>query len=243
MFLENLVLDAHDPHLVGRFWAEALDGTVITDEPDQLEVRLTYPGDFYLDLAFGPPVDEPVDPQPRLHFDLYGGPEQAKIVERMLSLGARHLDVGQHNNGGVPWVVLADPEGNPFCVMEDRPAYVNTGPIAAIPIDSADPIRDAEFWAWLTGWVPYEGVGPATLRHPSGHGPLLEFCDELAPARTKNRLHLDVRQESDDPDIDTITRRIEARGGRLFEHDWGPQPWTIFDDPSGNVFCVLPRSE
>ncbi|MDN5725961.1 MAG: VOC family protein [Propionibacteriales bacterium] len=241
MFLENVNLDANDPALLGRFWSEALGGTIITDEPDLMEVRLVHADGPDLDLCFGL-VPEPVTPQPRLHFDLHGGPRQAEVVERMLRLGATHLDIGQHEGDGVPWVVLADPEGNPFCVMEDRAEYADTGPIAAIPIDSADPIRDAEFWAWLSGWIPYEGKAPASLRHPSEHGPLVEFCDELSPQHGKNRMHLDVRHESDDPDIETITRRIEARGGHPFEHDWGPQPWTVFTDPSGNLFCVLPPS-
>ena len=55
------------------------------------------------------------------------------MVERLLGLGARHLDIGQ---GEVPWVVLGDVEGNPFCVMEPRPAYVDTGPVAALPLDT-----------------------------------------------------------------------------------------------------------
>eukprot|EP01031_Cornospumella_fuschlensis_P008525 gene8525-10501_t len=92
--------------------------------------------------------------------DLLGGPHQAEVVERLLGLGAHHLDIGHLDTGqgDVPWVVLVDPEGNPFCVMEDRAAYDGTGPIAALPLHSADPDRDADFWAWLTGWTHVPGV-------------------------------------------------------------------------------------
>ena len=124
-----------------------------------------------LDLCFQR-VPEPPSAPPRLHLDLVGGGRQTQEVERLLGLGARHLDIGQ---GDVPWVVLADPEGNPCCVMEERAAYVGTPPLAAIPLDSADPDRDAEFWSWLTGWTYVAGVAPRSLRHPSLRGPLLEL--------------------------------------------------------------------
>ena len=173
----------------------------------------------------------------RLHLDLFGGAQRDQRVERLIGLGARHLDIGQ---GDVPWVVLADPEGNPCCVMEDRQAYADTGPIAALPLDSADPDRDAEFWSWLTGWVDVPGVAPRTLRHRSLRGPLLEMCPELAPkGAAKNRLHLDVRLEpADDPD--QVVTGITERGGRELDLGWGELPWRVCGDPSGNEVCVLP---
>jgi hypothetical protein len=153
-------------------------------------------------------------------------------------LGARKLDIGQ---GDVPWVVLADPEGNPCCVMEDRAAYDHTGPLAALPLDSADPDRDAAFWSWLTGWTDAVGVAPRSLRHPSLRGPLLELCPEPAPkGTTKNRLHLDVRLEAGD-DPDEVAASIAERGGGKLHHpEWGELPWRSYTDPSGNEFCVLP---
>ena len=58
--------------------------------------------------------------------------------------------------------------------MEERAAYVDTGPIAALPLDSADPDRDAEFWSWLTGWTDVPGVAPVAPP-PVAAGPLLEL--------------------------------------------------------------------
>ena len=140
----------------------------------------------------------------------------------------------------MPWVVLADPEGNPCCVMEDRAAYADTGPLAALPLDSADPDTDAEFWSWLTGWVEVTGVAPRSLRHPSLRGPLLELCPEVAPkGATKNRLHLDVRLDAGD-DPDAVAVGIAERGGRELHPSWGELPWRLYADPSGNEFCVLP---
>ena len=236
MYLENLVMDAAEPQRLGRFWEAVVGSEQLTDEPDGYETRLTVEGGPVLDLCFQR-VPEPAVERPRLHLDLSGGARQAEEVDRLLGLGARHLDIGQ---GDVPWVVLADPEGNPFCVMEERAAYAGSGPIAALPLHSADPDRDAEFWSWLTGWAEVAGVAPRSLRHPSLLGPLLELCHEPAPkGAAKNRLHLDLRLETGD-DPDGVAAGIEERGGQEFHPDWGDLPWRTFTDPSGNEFCVLP---
>lgn len=238
MYLENLVFDAVDPQRLGRFWETALGCERLSEGPEGLETRLTIDGGPVLDLCFQRVPEPPAEPL-RLHLDLLGGRHQSDEVERLLGLGAHHLDIGQRD---VPWVVLADPEGNPFCVMEERAAYVDTGPIAALPLDSSAPERDAAFWSWLTGWVDADGVAPRTLRHPSLRGPLLELCPEQTPkGAAKNRLHLDVRLEPGE-DADEVAATIGARGGRELHPGWGELPWRVFADPSGNEFCVLPAT-
>jgi hypothetical protein len=239
MYLENLVFDAVDPARLGRFWEAAVGGERLTDTPEGFETRLTAEGGPVLDLCFQPVPEPPSEPQ-RFHLDLQGGARQAEVVERLRGLGAEHVDIGQ---GDVPWVVLGDVEGNPFCVMEERPEYDGTGPIAALPLDSADPERDAAFWGWLTGWTRVEGAGLVSLQHPSRQGPLLELCPEVAPKgsldKAKNRLHLDLRLESGD-DPDAVAAGIAERGGRELHPDWGDLPWRHYADPSGNELCVLP---
>ena len=236
MYLENLVMDAVDPQRLGRFWEAVLGSERLTDELDAYETRLVGEGGPVLDLCLQRVPQPPSEPL-RLHLDLLGGTRQAEVVERLIGLGARHLDIGQ---GDVPWVVLGDPEGNPFCVMEERAAYAGTGPVAALPLDSADPDRDADFWSWLTGWTDVAGIAPRSLRHPSLLGPLLELCPEPSPkGATKNRLHLDVRLETGE-DPDDVAASIAARGGRELHPGWGELPWRLYADPSGNDFCVLP---
>ncbi|CAB4734663.1 MAG: VOC family protein [Actinobacteria bacterium] len=237
MQLENVVLDAIDPQRLGRFWQSALGCEQLTDAPGIFETRLDIDG-LLLDLCFVE-VPDPSTQAPRLHLDLASGDDQQQTVQRLLALGATPLDVGQ---GDVPWVVLADPEGNPCCVMEERAAYAGTGPIAALPLSSADPDRDADFWRWLTGWTEVDGVAPRSLRHPSLRGPLLELCPEAAPKTpSKNRLHLDVRLEAGE-DADEVGARIVERGGRALPAQWGDFPWRSYTDPSGNELCVLPVS-
>ena len=237
MHLENLVVDAVEPQQLGRFWEAALGCERLTDEPDVFETRLTVEGGPVLDLCFQR-VAAPPSGRSRLHADVAGGRRQAEVVDRLLALGARHLDIGQ---GDVPWVVLADPEGNACCVLEDRASYAGAGPLAALPLDSADPDRDAAFWSWLTGWADTDGDAPRSLRHPSGLGPLLELL--LEPGRKdteKNRLHLDVRLDAGD-DPDDVATGIVERGGREVQHpEWGELPWRCYEDPSGNEVCVLP---
>ncbi|MGF1661400.1 MAG: VOC family protein [Kineosporiaceae bacterium] len=236
MRLENIAWDARDPQRLGRFWSAALDASPLSDGPDLVEARMPLADGAFLDLCFQR-VPDPSRAPARLHLDLRGGADQAAVVERLLALGARHADIGQ---GAVPWVVLADPEGNAFCVMEERAVYRDTGPIAALPLDSADLARDAEFWAAVTGWVPWDGMTwAATLRHPSGTGPLLELCPEREPRRGKNRLHLDVRR---DPGSGDPTDQLLALGARRLSAP-GEFPWIVFADPSGNELCVLPPVE
>lgn len=231
--LENIVWDTRDPRRLGSFWAAALGAEPMIDRPDHYEARLSFGDGFFLDLCFQPVAV--LSPSPaRLHLDLAGGDRQHEVVDRLLGLGAEHADVGQ---GDVPWVVLADPEGNAFCVMEHRDVYAGAEPIAALPLDSSAPERDAAFWAELTGWVPVDGLAPATLRHPSTTGPLLEFCDEPEPKQGKNRIHLDVRLEGLEGGEPADPVELGAR--RL---DQGDLPWRVYTDPSGNEFCVLPAA-
>ncbi len=236
MALENLVMAARDPLTAGMFWEAALGLTPGYVAADGYEGRLDLGEGLFLDVCFEPTTQPPA-PGPRLHPDLLGGARQAEVVERLLGLGARRVDIGQ---GDVPWVVLADPEGNPFCVMEARDAYRDTGPIAALPLDSADPDRDGALYAALTGWVPCGGYAPVSLRHPRGRGPLLELCPEPARKTGQNRLHLDVRPEPGGPSQGDLVELALSMGATLAHDDWAHgHPWVVLRDTSGNEFCVL----
>ena len=112
--LESLTIDAADPGKLARFWAAVFG--VGPGEPDE-------DGDVEFELAPGLPVLFLTDTTPkttknRLHLDLRPDDRDAE-VERILALGASHADIGQ---GDESWVVLADPEGNEFCVLASRTA-------------------------------------------------------------------------------------------------------------------------
>lgn len=235
MYLENVVIDSVQPRTLGRFWETALGSQRLTDTEELFETRLSVSEGRHLDVCF-PRVPASPCEDLRLHLDLSGTPEQRRIVERLRSLGAVGLDIGQ---GDVDWVVLADPEGNPFCVLTELTDHTSAGPIAAIPIDSSNPIRDAEFWAWLTGWESVPGEAAELLRHPSGHGLTLEFWAEHRPKpKAKNRIHLDIRLETGDG-LEAVLDEVTRREGHELNPGWGPLPWSVCSDPSGNEFCLL----
>ena len=110
---EQLIVDAKDPAALGRWWANALGWVVADDDPDEFEIRAApeqLPGLLFV------PVPEPKTIKNRLHLDFRPADRDAE-VERLLALGATRADVGQ---GDESWVVLADPEGNEFCVLSSR---------------------------------------------------------------------------------------------------------------------------
>jgi predicted enzyme related to lactoylglutathione lyase len=110
---EQTVVDARDPVALGRWWAEALGWIVFNGDPDEFEIRAT--PDRTPGLLFAL-VREPKVVKNRLHLDFRPDDRDAE-VERLLGVGATHIDVGQ---GEQSWVVLADPEGNEFCVLNSR---------------------------------------------------------------------------------------------------------------------------
>ncbi|WP_326574002.1 VOC family protein [Streptomyces sp. NBC_00481] len=111
---EQLLVDSADPVALGRWWAEALGWVVVDDSPEEYEIRPA--ADRLPGILFGL-VPEAKSIKNRLHLDFRPDDQEAEVT-RLLALGARHADVGQ--TGGEPWVVLADPEGNEFCVLAPR---------------------------------------------------------------------------------------------------------------------------
>ena len=117
----EIVIDCHDPKPLAEFWCAVLDYRVIADEGNEVEIaaRDLTPEDIR--AAPIPPsllfirVPESKTVKNRLHIDV--SPidcSRDEEVERLIGLGARHVDIGQ---GEHSWVVLADPEGNEFCVL------------------------------------------------------------------------------------------------------------------------------
>lgn len=107
---EQVVVDARDPGALGRWWVDALGWVIVHDAEDEFEIRPA--PDVVPGLLFVA-VRDPKTVKNRLHVDLRPGDQDAE-VERLLGIGARRVDVGQAD---VSWVVLADPEGNEFCVL------------------------------------------------------------------------------------------------------------------------------
>jgi hypothetical protein len=112
---EQAVIDAHDPVALGRWWLEALHWVIVNDDPGEFEIR---PEPDRLPGLIFVRVDERKQVKNRLHLD-FRPDDQDADVERLVALGASRIDIGQSE---ASWVVLADPEGNEFCVLGDRRA-------------------------------------------------------------------------------------------------------------------------
>lgn len=108
---EQVVIATPDPSALGRWWCEALGWVVVDDSPPVFEIQPSpgqLPGLLFL------PVDDANQGKNVLHLD-FRPDDQAAEVERLIGLGATRVDIGQGDD--VPWVVLADPDGNEFCVL------------------------------------------------------------------------------------------------------------------------------
>jgi hypothetical protein len=110
-------IDARNVPVLAEFWAQALGYRA--EVGDDGFARLYPPEDAPAGspTVWLQPTDDPKTSKNRVHPDLPPGPDgQQSEVDRLLGLGARHVDVGQSDSES--FVVLADPEGNEFCVLD-----------------------------------------------------------------------------------------------------------------------------
>lgn len=117
----ELIIDCHDPRPLAEFWCAVLGYTIIDQDENAVEISSWKPTAEAFREKPHPPtlvfirVPEGKTVKNRIHIDVSPiDSSQQDEVERLLSLGARHVDIGQ---GEQRWVVLADPEGNEFCVL------------------------------------------------------------------------------------------------------------------------------
>ncbi|MBR7839043.1 hypothetical protein KDL01_37605 [Actinospica durhamensis] len=202
--LTGIVFDARDAAALEAFWREATRG-----ETSGLNLR-------FVETAAptsAPSAKSAGSGKNRLHLDLAGGPGWSAEVERLLALGATRADIGQ---GDVPWDVLADPEGNEFCVM--RPGHpgirVERG-LAQICLDVAEPDRFSQlaFWSAESGWhsIDYHPRADRLRRSPADRVCLV-LGPPAAPKNGRNRVRLEVTNPEREPGE--------------------------FLDPGGNEFCI-----
>jgi predicted enzyme related to lactoylglutathione lyase len=119
--LHHVVVDAHDLPRLARFWTQALGWAVLSEREN--EIVIGPDENAPVGMCFMPVTDVKTVKN-RVHLDLTTSAEdREREIERLLSLGARRADVGQ--TGQESWTVLADPEGNEFCVV--RPKTTLTG--------------------------------------------------------------------------------------------------------------------
>jgi predicted enzyme related to lactoylglutathione lyase len=118
--LHHIVLDAHDLPALARFWTQVLGWKILSER--EREIVIGTDENAPVGMCFMPAAD-PKTVKNRMHLDLTSSAQDRdQEIERLLALGARRVDVGQ--TGAESWIVLADPEGNEFCVVRPKETLV-----------------------------------------------------------------------------------------------------------------------
>lgn len=114
--MHHIVFDTHDLPGLARFWTRALGWKVLSER--DVEVVIGPDENAPVGICFMPVTDVKTVKN-RLHIDLTADADERDAeIERLLELGAQRVEIGQ--TGTESWVVLADPEGNEFCVVRPK---------------------------------------------------------------------------------------------------------------------------
>ncbi|WP_066361632.1 VOC family protein [Herbidospora mongoliensis] len=217
--LDALCIDAHDPPALARFWG----GLLGWDPGDDSTLLPTDDTGFRLRFL---PSEEPKTVQNPMHFDLTSQSleQQQETVARALKLGGRHIDVGQLPEE--EHVVLADPEGNEFCVIEAGNKFLaECGFIGALACDGSQAV--GYFWSAALGWpLVWDQDEETAIRSPLG-GPKITWGGPPLPVKTgPNRLRFELSGVE--------VAWLVSLGATLLDDG----PVALMADPDGNEFTV-----
>jgi predicted enzyme related to lactoylglutathione lyase len=246
--LEHLVVGAADPGALARFWSVALGWPITLDEPEEVVVEppVDDPAqEGQIPLVFVP-VPEPKTTKNRIHLDVAStsADHQRALVTRLEGLGARQIDIGQRD---VSWVVMADPEGNEFCVVshlgsvgkDPASAFAGIGPVAAVVFDCDDASAISAFWAAATGWpVLGQDDQGVWLRDVASGGPYLDLHRVTEPKTAELRVQIDVAPTADG-DHTTEVERLRTLGAQHVDVGQADTRRVVLGDPQANEFCVV----
>jgi len=220
---------APEPRALARFWAGVL-GREVTDDG----LTLLPDGDTGLRLRFLP-SDEPKAGPNRMHFDLTSASleDQQRTVARALELGGRHIDVGQLPEEG--HVVLADPDGNEFCVIEPGNKFLaDCGFIGALSCDGTREV--GYFWSAALGWpLVWDQDQETAIQSPRGGTKIAWGGPPVAAKTGRNRVSLDLAPGAGGDgraEVDRLVSLGATRTGAGAGH-------VELTDPDGNEFRVL----
>ena len=227
--------DANDPLRLARFWAGVL-GRERADDPRD-DIALLPSDDTGFQLRFLPTQEQKTGPN-RMHFHLTSTSleDQQQTVARSLGLGGRHIDVGQRPEEG--HVVLADPEGNEFCVIEPGNSFLaDCGFLGELACDGSQEV--GYFWSKALGWpLVWDQDQETAIQSPRGGSKIAWGGPPVNPKTGKNRLHFDIAPPVDG-DQQAEVDRLVSLGATRIDIGQGEVSWVVMADPDGNEFCVL----
>jgi len=227
--------DADDPLGLARFWGGVLGWEIAGDPHDG--VALLPGGDTGFGFRFLPGQVQRSGLNDRhLHLTSTSVEDQQQTVARSLALGARHIDVGQRPEEG--HVVLADPEGNEFCVIEPGNRWLaGCGFLAELTCAGSPEV--GYFWSEALGWplVLDQGLQTA-IRSPRG-GPKISWDGAwLTPHTGKIQLRFDLAPPIHG-DQDEEADHLVSLGATRIGTGQGDVSQVVMADPDGREFCVL----
>jgi catechol 2,3-dioxygenase-like lactoylglutathione lyase family enzyme len=227
--LLTVTCDAHDPGRLAQFWAGVLGREVVEDSAGVLlPAEKTQVG-----LRFVPSPADKVGPN-RMHVHLTsaGLADQQQTVATALGLGARHLDVGQRP--AEEHVVLADPEGNEFCVIEpDNSFLAGCGFLGELACDGTREV--GLFWSAALGWpLVWDQDQETAIQSPHGGTKVAWGGPPVAAKQGRNRQRFDVAPADGDQGAE-VDRLVSLGATRL---EVGEDGAVMLADPDGNEFRV-----
>ena len=243
--IESFTFDARDPKALATWWSEAIGWVICYESDDGVEVNLcerldpdgTHP---YPELSFVGDGSHGDGPE-KIHLDLnsFSLADQEATVERLVALGAARSDVGQ--GADAPFVVLADPEGNHFCVLDPRPEYAHLGSVAGYTVAAHDAAALKDLWAAATNWDVTRDDGDHVVLTPSDGGAPIEIITRPTMPRAdgKVRIHLDIAPGEHDDQAEVVDQLLALGATKADIGQTGDESWVVLADPEGNEFCVL----
>ncbi|HZA05346.1 MAG TPA: VOC family protein [Propionibacteriaceae bacterium] len=232
--LRAVCFDANDPLRLAHFWAGVLRWEM-SDHPTD-GIALLPSDDTGFQVRFFSSQEQKTG-QNQMHFDLTSTSleDQQETVARSLQLGARHIDVGQRPEEG--HVVLADPEGNEFCVIEPGNNFLaDCGFLGALSCDGSQEV--GYFWSRALDWpLVWDQDEETAIRSPHGGPKIAWGGPPVAPRTGKNRLYFLLAPPAHG-DGQAEVERLLSLGARRSDIGQGGG-WVMMADPDGNEFRVL----
>ncbi|SPF01556.1 VOC family protein [Streptomyces sp. MA5143a] len=233
--LYALCFDASHPRDLAAFWAGVLGRRLSDDPRDGVAVLPADGHGFRLGFL---PGDEPKTVANRIHFDLTStSPENMReTVDRALRLGGRHIDIGQRPEEG--HVVLADPDGNEFCVIPPGNAFLaGCGFLGALACDGSQAV--GYFWSAALQWpLVWDQDEETAIQSPHGGPKITWGGPPVAPKHGRNRLHFDLAPPPGGDQRAEVDHLLSLGAKLLDPAPHGDGRITMLD-PDDNEFCVL----